>query len=72
MVNRSQHDINTNRDMKDAIAAEAAFFDARCACCLLCLALSLVMHSCLSTRWGTAKLGTQLRASTALPVMKVT
>ena len=30
MVNRSQHDINTNVDMKNAIAAEAAFFDARC------------------------------------------
>ena len=29
VVNRSQHDINTNRDMKEAISAEAAFFDSR-------------------------------------------
>ena len=30
VVNRSQHDINTNRDMKEAVTAEAAFFDSRC------------------------------------------
>ena len=30
VVNRSQHDINTNRNMRDAVAAEAAFFTDRC------------------------------------------
>ena len=44
MVNRSQMDINTNRSIRDAGLAEAAFFDSHPEYSEVCAALRLKAH----------------------------